>query len=145
MGNMRRPGMGRPGGGPPMPHEKVKVKNAKGTLKRLISYMNSYKIKLLLAFVLSAVVSVITISTTRLNGIAIDECIASFNLKSLGVLCIIILLLHLISGISTYFIHSNMIKVSQNTSATIRKDLFSAIQKLPIKYPFKKIIIMNTK
>ena len=139
MGNMRqgpmsgRPG-GRPGGGPPMPHEKVSLKNAKGTLKRLLRYMKSYKLQLIAAFILSAIVSVITIITTRLNGVAIDECIASFDLKSLGILCIVILALHLVSALSTYFIHSNMIKVSQNTSATIRRDLFAVLQKLPLKY-----------
>lgn len=139
MGNMRqgpmsgRPG-GRPGGGPPMPHEKVSLKNAKGTLKRLLGYMKSYKLQLIAAFILSAIVSVITIITTRLNGVAIDECIASFDLKSLGILCIVILALHLVSALSTYFIHSNMIKVSQNTSATIRRDLFAVLQKLPLKY-----------
>ena len=140
MGNMRhgsmpsgRPG-GRPGGGPPMPHEKVKLKNAKGTLKRLITYMTAYKFQLVTTFILSAVVSIISILTTRLNGIAIDECIASFNLKALGILCIIILVMHLLSALSTYFIHSNMIKVSQNTSATIRRDLFGVLQKLPLKY-----------
>ncbi len=140
MGNMRqgpmgggRPG-GRPGGGPPMPHEKVSLKNARGTLKRLLTYIGAYKMQIFAAFILSAVVSVISILTTRLNGVAIDDYIAKHNLKSLGILCIIILCLHLISALSTYFIHSNMIKVSQNTSATIRRDLFGVLQKLPLKF-----------
>ena len=140
MGNMRqgpmgggRPG-GRPGGGPPMPHEKVSLKNAKGTLKRLLTYIGAYKMQIFAAFILSAVVSVISILTTRLNGVAIDDYIAKHNLKSLGILCIIILCLHIISALSTYFIHSNMIKVSQNTSASIRRDLFGILQKLPLKF-----------
>ncbi len=138
MGNMRGPMPGgRPGGrpgGPGMPREKVKLKNAKGTLKRLIGYMKAYKLHIIATFVLSAVVSVISILTTRLNGIAIDECIASFDLASLGKLCLIILAMHLISALSTYCIHSNMIKVSQNTSATLRHNLFAVLQKLPLKY-----------
>ena len=138
MGNMRGPiPGGRPGGrpgGPGMPREKVKLKNAKATLKRLIGYMKSYKLHIIVTFVLSAVVSVISILTTRLNGIAIDECIASFDLASLGKLCLIILAMHLVSALSTYFIHSNMIKVSQNTSATLRRDLFDVLQRLPLKY-----------
>ncbi len=138
MGNMRGPMPGgRPGGrpgGPGMPREKVKLKNAKGTLKRLVSYMKSYKLHILATFILSAIVSIISILTTRLNGIAIDECIAFFDLTSLGKLCILILSMHLLSALSTYFIHSNMIKVSQNTSATLRRDLFAVLQKLPLKY-----------
>lgn len=138
MGNMRGPmPSGRPGGrpgGPGMPREKVKLKNAKGTLKRLVSYMKSYKLNILATFILSAIVSIISILTTRLNGIAIDECIAFFDLTSLGKLCILILSMHLLSALSTYFIHSNMIKVSQNTSATLRRDLFAVLQKLPLKY-----------
>ena len=138
MGNMRGPMPGgRPGGrhgGPGMPREKVKLKDAKGTLKRLLDYLKIYKFHIILTFILSAVVSVISILTTRLNGIAIDECIASFDLVSLGKLCLIILAMHLISALSTYFIHSNMIKVSQNTSATLRRDLFAVLQKLPLKY-----------
>lgn len=138
MGNMRRgPGMpgGRPGGhGPNMFHEKVSLKDATGTLKRLVGYMNEFKMKLFAALFLSVVVSVISIVTTRLNGVAIDEFIALSNIKGLAIICVIILSLHLISALSTYFIHSNMIKLSQNTSAALRRDLFAVLQKLPLKY-----------
>jgi len=124
---------GRPGGHG-IPHEKVKLKNAKGTLARLIGYMNAYKLYILVTLFLSLAVSVISILTTRLNGVAIDKYISTFNIPSLGKLCIVILTMHLISALSTYFIHSNMIKVSQNTSANLRRDLFDALQKLPLKY-----------
>ena len=138
MGNMRRgPGMsgGRPGGhGPNMFHEKVSLKDATGTLKRLVGYMNEFKMKLFAALFLSVIVSIISIVTTRLNGVAIDEFIALNNIKGLAIICIIILSLHLISALSTYFIHSNMIKLSQNTSAALRRDLFAVLQKLPLKY-----------
>lgn len=138
MGNMRRgPGMpgGRPGGhGPNMFHEKVSLKDATGTLKRLVGYMNEFKMKLFAALFLSVIVSIISIVTTRLNGVAIDKFIALNNIKGLAIICVIILSLHLISALSTYFIHSNMIKLSQNTSAALRRDLFAVLQKLPLKY-----------
>ncbi len=133
MGNFRR-GPGGRHGGPGMKHEKVKLKNAKGTLKRLVGYMKPYRLNLLISFILSAATSVFGILGTRLNGIAIDDCITAFDIKKLAVICGIILSVQIISALCTYFIHSNMIKVSQNTSATIRTDLFSSVLKLPLKY-----------
>ncbi len=125
----------RPGGGPAqLFKQKEKLKNPKGTIKRLIGYLIHKKAVLMLVFFLTLVSTIITIVGTRLNGYTVDNFIQTGDMKGLTFICIILLCIYFVSIFSTYFQNRMMVGIAQNISANIRKDLFSGMQKLPLKY-----------
>ncbi len=127
---------GRPGG-PPHAHlfgEKVKPHDAKGTLKRILGYLGKKRASLALVFSCALVSTLITIAGTRLNGFAVDNFIERGNAAGLAVVCAILVALYLVNVLSTYAQNALMVSAAQRTSAEIRRDLFSNIQKLPLSY-----------
>ena len=71
-----------PGGGP-MHAVPVKPKNAKGTLRRLLRYLSGSTGRLILVLVLCVVTAAVSIVTTRMNGMIIDDYIAVGDLSGL--------------------------------------------------------------
>lgn len=127
---------GRPAGGPSafLHREKTEIKDVKGTLKRIIMYLGKWQRTLLIVFFCALVTTVITIIGIQLNGYAVDEFISKKNIVGLARICIVMILIYLVAVFSTYMQNSLMIRVAQKTSANIRSDLFSSLQKLPLKY-----------
>lgn len=136
LANIQQNFNGRPAGGPHahLFQEKAKLHNVRGTIKRILSYLSQKKRILILVFASAAVTTTINIISTRLNGYAVDNFIAVKNVSGLAVICGILLAIYLISVVSTYLQNVLMIGVAQRTSADIRRDLFSDLQKLPLKY-----------
>jgi ATP-binding cassette subfamily B protein len=127
----------RPGGGPAgamMGRTPVKLKNAKGTLRRLISYLAGQNKIIALVFTFSLVSTIISILGTRMNGFVVDNYIANKDLKGLLSVCILLAAIYLISVATVYFQNSFMIDVAQRTTAKIRKELFASFQRLPMEF-----------
>lgn len=126
----------RPGAGPPQLHRKKaeKIKDIKGTIKRLLGYLIEKKFNIFIVFILCFVTTLISILGTRLNGYTIDKFIETGDMKGLAFICIILVLMYLVNIFSTYYQNIVMVKISQRVSAKIRKELFIALQKLPLKY-----------
>lgn len=126
----------RPGAGPPQLHRKKaeKIKDIKGTIKRLLGYLIEKKFNIFIVFILCFVTTLISILGTRLNGYTIDKFIEIGDMKGLAFICIILVLMYLVNIFSTYYQNIVMVKISQRVSAKIRKELFTALQKLPLKY-----------
>lgn len=126
----------RPGAGPHQLHRKKaeKIKDIKGTIKRLIGYLVEKKLNIFIVFILCFITTLISIFGTRLNGYTIDNFIATGDMKGLALICLMLVFLYLINIFSTYYQNSVMIKISQRVSAKIRKELFISFQKLPLKY-----------
>ena len=127
---------GRPAGGP---HAylfagKAKIKDAKGTLKRLLNYLGVYRNALILVFFCALASTGITILGTRWNGYAVDRFISRGNIAGLARICLVLAFLYLFSAFATYLQNFLMIRVAQRTSSTIRSDLFGSLQKLPLKF-----------
>lgn len=131
-----QPGMGpKPGG--PMGHlyqEKITLKDAKGSILRLLDYIGSQKAVLILTLVLCTFTTIVNIYGTRLNGSIMDDFIITKDLKGLAWVCLVLGGLYLLSTITSLFQNIIMVKLSQRTSAKIRKDLFDTIQTLPLRY-----------
>ncbi len=127
---------GRSGGGPGenLHRAPVKLKNAKGTLLRLIAYLAGQKKIIILVFLFSLISTIIGIVGTRVNGIIVDEYIAKKDLAGLLIVCGLLLIIYLVNVVTAYFQNSIMIDVAQRTSAQIRKELFSSIQRLPLAF-----------
>ena len=126
----------RPGGGPQslFKEKPEKLKDLKGTVKRLLNYLGNNINAIILVFGLCFITTLISIFGTRLNGLTIDNYIETGDMKGLAVICILLLFMYVISIFSTYFQNIIMVKIAQRVSRDIRKDLFFKLQKLPIRY-----------
>ena len=126
----------RPGGGPHQLHraKAEKIKDFKGTVRRLIGYLIEKKINIIIVFILCFITTLISVFGTRLNGYTIDNFIETGDMRGLDFICIVILIMYLVNIFSTYYQNLVMVKISQKVSANIRKDLFSNLQGLPLKY-----------
>ncbi|MDU2264797.1 ABC transporter ATP-binding protein [Clostridium celatum] len=126
----------RPGGGPHQLHraKAEKIKDFKGTVRRLIGYLIEKKINIIIVFILCFITTLISVFGTRLNGYTIDNFIETGDMRGLAFICIVILIMYLVNIFSTYYQNLVMVKISQKVSANIRKDLFSNLQGLPLKY-----------
>jgi ATP-binding cassette subfamily B protein len=125
-------GMGRGRPGPGTVFEKPK--NAKRTLARLVRYLGRNIPILVGILCFSAVTATITIIATRINGMVVDNYIARRDIRGLGIICLIMLGIYLFSVAATYIQQRLMARLSQTTVATIRRDLFSHIEGLPLGY-----------
>lgn len=126
----------RPGGGPgAMLHRApVTLKNAKGTLRRLISYLSGQSRIIVYVFIFSIVSTLIGIAGTRLNGFIIDTYIEQKDVHGLMMICGLLLVIYLFNVATAYLQNSLMIDVAQKTTAQIRKELFSSFQRLPLAF-----------
>lgn len=132
--NERTP-MGRPARGPQGRfRQKEKLKNPKGTLKRMLKYLSSKISSLVFVFILSLSTTLITIFGTRLNGYTVDNFISTGDMKGLAGICIVLIIIYVISAACTYGQKRIMVYIAQKTSAVIRRDLFQSLLSLPLKY-----------
>lgn len=129
---------GRPGGpggsGGRLLREKVKLKDSKGTVWRLWRYLEDKKYLLFLVALFSVISSAVTILGIRINGSVVDDFVAAGDLGGLIRICLLLTVMYLASTVIVFIQGRIMIRISQNTTAHIRQDLFLKQQKLPVKY-----------
>ena len=127
---------GRPRGpmGGMMMGKPEKLKDFKGTLRRVLGYVVAKKFLIIGVFILSLASAVISIVATRLNGTIVDDFIETGDLPGLARILLILGGVHLFSAAASYLQNFLMITVSQTTSATLRRDLFTKVLKLPLKF-----------
>jgi len=153
----KRRGMmpGRPGRGPARFDPKQRPKISKDTIKRLLSYLSSYKgrLVLVLMFMLfstvasivgtSSVAKIIDALTPNPDGSPKDFSLFSgtpFAITLGGtleyILAIIIILasIYVIGIACTYFQARIMLTVSRDATEKIRNELFDKLQTLPVRY-----------
>ena len=161
------------GGGPPRGrHAKGKPKNLGKTVKRIMSYVGKYKLRLILVFICMAITTISSLLggymiapiinriTLEVNPnaeldpsaieIAADNVIqkivsipfisslmdngwTAVTVYILAALCILGLV-YLISAFGSYTQSRLMLSVSQNSILNIRNDLFTKLQRLPVRY-----------
>ncbi|AUI78075.1 multidrug ABC transporter ATP-binding protein [Lactiplantibacillus pentosus] len=114
--------------------EKVQLINWRATLARMWQYLAAFKGRLFLVFLFTIVTTAATIIGNRVNGIVIDQYISKNRLRALMLVCAGLIAMYLISNVFTYFQNSVIIKVAQRTSAQIRQDVFTNLQRLPMRY-----------
>ena len=134
---------GRPAGpgGPPAHGGKQggKPANAYAVIRRLLAYLGRDKVKLPLVFA-CVLISTLTglagsyILRPVINNLVYTDRTAEEKLKNLALGIIVMAGIYLVGIICTYLQQRIMVGVSQNALVKIRKDLFSKIQKLPVKY-----------
>lgn len=126
----------RPGGpGPSGRFDKAeKLKNPKSTIKRLLAYLNHRVYALVLVFIFCIVSTLVSVLATKYYGDIIDNYIIPGNLSGLKAICLFMGAIYLISVIATYAQNLIMVKLAQETTAEIRRQLFNSMQKLPLRF-----------
>ena len=93
-------GRGRRGPGPGMPMEKVKLKNTKGTILRLLGYLNNVKVELIIAMLALIGSTVANLITPKISGDLIDV-LATYGGFSKGALALSVAAIYLGTSVAT--------------------------------------------
>ena len=134
----RGPGRG-PGGPGRGPMATGKPKQTGAIIKRLFGYLRPYRFPLICAIACVFLTTASSLIASYMLGPIIDNFIdmvsgAPFSPKALMGILSVLACVYLAGIVFTYLQGRLMAYVSQNTIATIRKDLFSKVEKLPLRY-----------
>ncbi|MEG0833225.1 MAG: ABC transporter ATP-binding protein [Oscillospiraceae bacterium] len=117
-----------------------KPKNPKQTIKRVLTYVAKYKITLVIVFIALLVSTLATVASSYFLKPLINDCIVPLigqqnpdMTKFIGILGLMAIIY--LVGVSCSYLYSRLlINVSTGVMCEIRKDMFTHMQKLPIKY-----------
>ena len=134
--------MGGPGGGPGGRNarfaEKVKPKNTKETIKRLLAYVSKDKAKIAAAFVCVLVAAVTNLTGSYLlrpivNGL-VEDVSTEQKIANLVMGLVTMAVVYAFGVMANYLQSRIMIGVSQSAMKKVRAELFEKMQRLPIKF-----------
>lgn len=117
-----------------------KPKNVGKTIKRILSYMKSYRIHLVLVLVLILISSLAQIASTYFLKPLFNDYILPFvgqenpDLSAFIRMLVIMGSIYAIGTLATFIFNRLMITIATGTLYKIRTDMFSHMQTLPIKY-----------
>lgn len=125
-----------------------KVKDFKGTVKKLYKRIAKYKILIMLAFIFAIGSTIFAIVSPKILGNATTEIytgliakingVGTINFKAIRNILISLGLLYIVSAIFNYIQNLIMTSVSQKTSYELRKEVSIKLNRLPMKYFDKK-------
>lgn len=114
-----------------------KAKNPKKTISRLLSYLKQYKKTMIVVVVcifLSAIAQAVSSSSL---GTLVDDYIqpmlAGEQVNLIGFLCLLAGI-YLVGMVASFLYNYLMVRVGQGTQKTIRDQMFTHMQTLPIRY-----------
>ncbi len=126
---------GPPRGGPMgMLREKAKVKDARGTLKRLWRYLERQKWTLLAAAVLITITAGLELLGPYLMGIAIDSYIAKRDLTGLARLASMMIAAYVLASAGTWAQNYIMAGIAQRAVRDLRNEVFAQLQTLSLRF-----------
>ena len=141
---MSRPGFGGPGKGPGGFVPAEKAKDTKGTLRRLLQYMQPYRVALILVAVMTVLSAVAGNLGPRIIGFATNELQLGWQRIQSGsggmdyraIVVILVLLggVYLLNSLLTYVQSRLMVTVTQKTMYQLRRRVDEKIKTLPIGY-----------
>jgi ATP-binding cassette, subfamily B, multidrug efflux pump len=111
-----------------------KVKDWKGTLKRIWGYMSDQKVLFLFVLLMVFISTVLTILGPFLVGKGIDIYIVEKSGNHFFFFFVVLVLIYALHSLSIWLQNIWMIKVAQNTVYKIRSDLFRQFHLLPISF-----------
>ncbi len=131
---------------PPMPgprgmrmHGKLEKPDSK-TVKRLFSYIGKYRLRFVAVFLFIIISSAASVSSSLFLKVLIDNYISpmlisgSTDFSGLLAALMVMAVIFTAGIISTYLYNRIMVTIAQGTLKSIRDDMFSHMQTLPIKY-----------
>ncbi len=137
---------GGPGGGGPIAAMRKgdSARNFKATMKKLIHYMDPYKVHVIIVLVFAVASTVFNIVGPKILGNATTELFTgvmaeiagtgSIDMAYIGRILLIVLGLYLISAVFAYIMGWIMASVSTNITYRLRQDIAAKMNRLPLKY-----------
>ena len=116
------------------------TQNTGRTIKRLLSYIGKYKFRFILVLICIVLSAVANVAGSMFIRTLIDDYITPLlsqtNPVFTGLLKAILTmgLIYLVGVLATLFYNRIMVTISQGIQKTIRDEMFTHMQKLPIKY-----------
>lgn len=140
---MPRPGGGPGGPGGLMPGEKAR--NFKGSMKQLISYLDAYRLRILIMMLMAAGGTVFSIFGPRILGEATTELYAGvmrivrgdplgIDLGRIGTILLRVLSLYGISTVLSLVQGLIMSQISADITYKLRKEISQKLNRLPLSY-----------
>ncbi|MFR6016055.1 MAG: ABC transporter ATP-binding protein [Paraclostridium sordellii] len=121
-----------------------KAKDFKGTLKRLIMYLKTYKSSITLVIIAAILSSIFSIVSPKILGQATTKIFEGVMLKARGQggidfafiykVLIILVILYIISSIFNYMQQYIIVSVAQKTVYDMRQDIYNKLSRLPLNY-----------
>lgn len=114
-----------------------KPKDTKGTFRRLLSYMASYKWIMLVVLALCVTSNILALLGPSLAGAAINEVAAGagkVNFDQVLYFAKRMLLVYLVSSMITISVNIIMMYISRDIAKHMRKDIFDKLMKLPVGF-----------
>ncbi|CEN22749.1 MAG: ABC transporter ATP-binding protein/permease [Paeniclostridium sp.] len=121
-----------------------KAKDFKGTLKRLIMYLKTYKSSIILVIIAAILSSIFSIISPKILGQATTKIFEGGMLKAKGQggidfafiykILIILVILYIISSIFNYMQQYIIVSVAQKTVYDMRQDIYNKLNRLPLNY-----------
>ncbi len=135
-GQVKKAGGGFPGsGGPHGGFGGVgKAKNPRITLMRLLGYMLSYKMELLVIGVLVSITTLLNLLGPYFIGVSIDKFIAAMDLAGLFGIVVLLLIIFIVAWGTQTIQSVLMARVAQRILKGLRRDLFEHLQTLSLNY-----------
>ena len=123
------------GGGPRGAMASGKPKNAKGTIKRLFSYLSNDKYKIVFVCVCVLLSTFLSLASSYMLRPVINNLTAGAGARAKLIQgCLTMAMIYSLSIITQYTYQRVMVNVSQNAIMRVRNDLFSKVSKLPVSY-----------
>ena len=116
---------------------RVKPKDTKGTLRRVLSYIGQYRYVIALVLLLCLTSNVFALLGPSLAGNAINEAAAGkgkVNFSNVYYYAGRMLLCYLVSSLLTIAIDIIMVRVSKGIAHKMRKDVFEKLMRLPVGF-----------
>ncbi|AWI04243.1 multidrug ABC transporter ATP-binding protein [Clostridium drakei] len=131
-------------GGPMAMMKGEKARDFKGTMSKLIKYLNVYKVSIIIVFIFAIVSAALSVAGPKILGKATTKLFEGIMAKIAGTgnidfdyirnIVIILIVLYLISAFFAYIQGWIMSSVSMKVSYNMRKELSKKINKMPLKY-----------
>ena len=126
----------RRGGGPGAHFmtEQVRPRNTRATLLRIWAYLRRQRLALAAVLTLVSLSTVAGVLGPYLMGVAIDDYIIPGDLDGLTRIALLMLGLYFTQSLLTWAGGWIMVKIGQQTVLDLRNDLFSHLQRLPLRF-----------
>ena len=115
----------------------TKPRDSRGTLLRLLSYLGTFKVLILLVAVLCLISNVLSLWGPTLAGSAINEAAAGkglVNFERVTWFAVRMLAVYVCSSLITILIHMIMVNVSKRVGRKMRQDIFDKLMRLPVGF-----------
>lgn len=111
-----------------------KPKNAGKTIRRLLGYLKGRELALVVVIVLMLVSSAGMLAANYFIKPIINNYILPGDLKGLASALGMLGTIYMVSVVATYFQSRTMMQIAQKTTNTLRRELFTKLQSLPLRY-----------